>query len=63
MMLPTRDDWDRSTPYAKGYMTYMFAERNPFIPKTNPYLPGTEAHHDFAAGEFAGLLEAQDSES
>lgn len=61
--VPTRADYDRATPFAKGWCAYMFAAHpGSEIPEANPFEQGTPEHAEFERGQRAAMLQAQDSE-
>lgn len=61
--LPTRADYDKAKPFAKGFMAYTFSEwPDSKIPKNNPFVRGTVEAERFADGVHAAMICAQDSE-
>jgi len=58
----TREEFERMTPFAKGYATYMQGAWNEDLLDVNPYPEGTTEYRAFASGMYAGMLTAQDSE-
>lgn len=61
--LPARADYDRSEPFAKGFMAYIFAKwPDSEIPENNPFNLGTIEAEQFADGVNSAILCAQDSE-
>ncbi|OQB77827.1 MAG: hypothetical protein BWX88_05246 [Planctomycetes bacterium ADurb.Bin126] len=58
----TRDQYNEMTPRVQGYVSYMQAEWNNAVPKANPYRKGSPQHDAWNEGQYAGMLEAQDSE-
>lgn len=61
--LPTRADYDKAEPYAKGFMAYTFSQwPDSEIPEKNPFERGTTEASQFADGVHAGMICAQDSE-
>jgi hypothetical protein len=63
-MMPTKTEYDKATPYVKGFMSYMFAKHpGSHIPERCPFKRGTKEWDEFQCGQMAGVLEAQDSES
>lgn len=64
MKLVTPAEYARLSPQTQGYVTYMQAEhRGSRIPKKCPYPKGSKREEAWRAGEFAAVLEAQDSEN
>jgi len=52
------------TPYARGFAVYMLGARSdqPNIPnEENPFVPTTEEHSEWDAGQTAAVHEAQDN--
>jgi hypothetical protein len=63
MLPPTKEKYDKATPWEKGYISYMFgAWPNSEIPEGNPFLVSTPEYEMFKNGEQAAILDAQDSE-
>jgi hypothetical protein len=58
----TRAQYDKLTPFEKGYATYMQAEWNKAVPKACEYEDGSKQRKEFERGEFAAVLEAQDGD-
>jgi hypothetical protein len=59
----TKADWLTASPFARGYITYMYANwPGSEVPKDNPYDKGTPAYEEFERGQAAAVLSAQDSE-
>ena len=65
-MIPlSQEEFEALTPYERGFAVYMAGNREdqPNVPnETNPYPVKTREHKEWERGQFAGVLEAQDSE-
>lgn len=61
----TAAEFQRLTPYWRGYVVYMYGARpdQPNVPdEKNPYRVGTDDHHEWAAGQVAAAQGVQDGE-
>jgi hypothetical protein len=62
--LLTLAEYVRLTPYTQGFFQYMQGgwPESELKDQGNPYELGTAEHREWERGQFAGVLEAQDSE-
>lgn len=61
--LYTLAEWKKLTPYQRGYVSYWQAcLPQSRIPDKCPFAAGSTEEKAFAAGSFAAMLAAQDSE-
>jgi hypothetical protein len=62
MKYKTPEQFDALTPWEKGYVVYMCGDRDdePNVP--SEYRPASEDAHQYDAGQFAAVLQVQDSE-
>lgn len=62
MKMPTKADYDRATPFEKGFFWQFFAKSpGSEIPQKIPFAMSTEERDLFNWGVIAALLELQDS--
>ena len=64
MNIPSKEDYDKASPWAKGFMAYFWSARVEGIPPESkcPFAEGTEDHTQFQLGVRQAVLAAQDSE-
>lgn len=62
--LITKAQWDKMLPTTQGYLCYLQGglPGSELKAAVCPYRAGTAKAKEFAAGEFAAMLDAQDSE-
>lgn len=61
--LPTLAQYEKATPYVKGFLSYTFSQwPGSTIPEKNPFDRGTVEASQFADGVHAATIAAQDSE-